>query len=241
MKISSSFNNSADVNGQHVSFKGVVPANPKYIPEAVGKLGKVAGEYINTPEQKLFLATSALMFQPLIDLKYAQEDQEIDSAIKSASKAMAGGITGVTIRAAFLKLTKHFIGFQKHNKMNKLFMPYDAVLMRQKEPEMAQLRINQYNQTLGTLFAVLFMIFFSNSNIDVPLTSDIQDLISGVVKENKSWLTSLNDVKNNRIKKIKNWFTKKVKFFTSIKEKASKVATVINDDDTAKTTKESKQ
>lgn len=241
MKISSSFNNSADVNGQHVSFKGAVPANPKYIPEVVGKLGKVAGEYINTPEQKLFLATSALMFQPLIDLKYAQEDQEIDSAIKSASKAMAGGITGVTIRAAFLKLTKHFIGFQKHNKMNKLFMPYDAVLMRQKDPEMAQLRINQYNQTLGALFAVLFMIFFSNSNIDVPLTSDIQDLISGVVKENKSWLTSLNDVKNNRIKKIKNWFANKVKFFTSIKEKASKVATVINGNDTAKTTKESKQ
>ena len=107
MKISSSFHN-IDSNQSYQSFKGV-PPNPKYIPEIIGNIGKVAGEYINTPEQKLFLATAALMFQPLIDLKYAKEDQKEDVAIKSASKAMAGGFTGVLIRAVFLKITDHFV------------------------------------------------------------------------------------------------------------------------------------
>lgn len=229
MKISSSFYNKSSDNQNQISFKGV-PQNPTYIPELLGNLGKVAGEYINTPEQKLFLSTAALAFQPRIDLKYAKEGQEVDSAIKSASKAIAGGLTGVTIRAAFLTLTKHFIGFQKHNKLNRLFMPYDAIQLRLKDPDMAQLRMNQYTQTLGTLFAVLFMIFFSNSKVDVPLTSDIQDLISGVVKDKKSWLTSLNDVKNSRCKKISNWFKRKKDIFTKIGNKTQKVIKVMNED-----------
>ncbi len=236
MKISSSFNN-IDSKQSYQSFKGV-PPNPKYIPEIIGKLGKVAGEYINTPEQKLFLATSALMFQPLIDLKYAKEDQNVDSAIKSASKAMAGGFTGVLIRATFLKITNHFIGFQKHNKLNKLFFPDTAIRLKEVRPEIAKLRMKQYSQTLGTLFAVLFMILFSNSNVDVPLTSDLQDLISGVVKDKKSWLTSLNDVKNNRCKKIVNWFKRKKDILTKINNKTKNVIKVISEDDSAAHKKE---
>lgn len=238
MKISSSFHN-IDSNQSYQSFKGV-PPNPKYIPEIIGNIGKVAGEYINTPEQKLFLATAALMFQPLIDLKYAKEDQKEDVAIKSASKAMAGGFTGVLIRAVFLKITDHFIGFQKHNKLNKLFFPDTAIRLKEVRPEIAKLRMKQYSRTLGTLFAVLFMILFSNSHIDVPLTSDLQDLISGVVKDKKSWLTSLNDVKNNRCKKIVDWFKHKKDIFNKIKHKTKGIINVISEDTPQIQNKESK-
>ncbi len=240
MKISSSFINKDGQSKSSPTFKGV-PANPKYIPEIFGKIGKVAGEYINTPEQKLFLAVSALMFQPLIDLKYAKEDKKVDSAIKSASKAMAGGITGVTIRAFFLKLTNHYIGLEKHNLLNRLFKPDDIVNIKLYDPDMAQLRIKQYSQTLGTLFAVLFMILFSNSKVDVPLTSDFQDLISGVVKENKSWIISLSDVVMARKNKISDWINRKSKIVKHIGGKLKNIINIIIENSDKTENKESKQ
>ena len=236
MKISSSFGN-MDKDKSCQTFKGI-PEKQFYIPNAVGKLGKVVGEYVNMPEQKLFLATTALMFQPLIDLKFADEDKKTDAAIKSASKAIAGGVTGVTIRGAFIKITEHFIGFHKHNKLNRYFFPDDAAEMRRTSEALSDVRMKQYCGSLGTLFAVLFMIFFSNSKIDVPLTSDLQDLIGGVVKEDKTWIKSLADVSNNRKEKIKNWFDKKKNFLLKIKNKAVKIMKVLKEDTPAETTKE---
>ncbi len=239
MKISSSFNKIGEGHSKQ-SFKGI-PEKPIYIPNIVGKIGKVVGEYVNTPEQKLFLATTALMFQPLLDLKYADEEKRTDAAIKSASKAIAGGFTGVVIRAAFQKITEHFIGFDKHNKFNLHFFPDNAIRMKENSVSMANIRMSQYCKTLGTLFAVLFMILFSNSKVDVPLTSDLQDLISGVVKENKSWISSLNDVKDARIDKIKKWFKKKNELIVKYKNKIKKVINALSDDsETKKPSEDSK-
>ncbi len=236
MKISSSFSNT-NRGLKNQSFKGI-PKTPKYIPEFIGKIGKVAGEYISMPEQKLFLAATALMFQPLIDLKFANDEQKNDAAIKSASKAIAGGITGVAIRAGFLKITDHFIGFNKHNKLNTHFFPDAAVHLQETRPEIAKLYMKQYSKTLGTLFAILFMILFSNSKIDVPLTNDLQDLISGVSKENKTWLQSLNDVIKNRGKKISAWFKKEKESIKGVEDKASKVFNVLKENPKTKESKE---
>lgn len=240
MKISSSFNNIDKKNNSYQSFKGV-PPNPKYIPEFVGNLGKLAGEYIRTPEQKLFLALSALMFQPIIDLKHARDDKKVDSAIKSASKAIAGGFTGVLIRAAFLKLTDYYIGFQKRNKLNKLFFPKSAIQLNEVSSEIAKIRMKQYNQTLGSLFAVLFMIFFSNSKVDVPLTAIFQDIISGIVKEDKSWLLSLNDVLKDRKNKITNWLKDKYSRLKNIYVKTKKIINIIREENTKPKDKEPKK
>ncbi len=234
MKISSSLENNKSSPKQ--SFKGI-PKNPRYLPNIVGKIGKAAGEYISMPEQKLFLAATALMFRPLIDLKYADEDKKNDAAIKSAAKAIAGGITGVTIRAAFLKITDHFIGFDKHNKLNMHFFPDKAKEMLQdcqtpgSIPVLAAKRMKQYQNTLGTLFAILFMTFFSNSKVDVPLTSDIQDLITGVVKENKSWIKSISDVTRNRKNKIKNWINTRKDNIINVGKKVKQIINVIRSDD----------
>ena len=72
MKIGSSFcdNNSK----RRTSFKGV-PTDYVKIPEAVGKLGKIANEYIHSPEQRLFLGLSTLCIRPILDMKYADEDK----------------------------------------------------------------------------------------------------------------------------------------------------------------------
>lgn len=228
MKISSSFNKT-DSKNNYQSFKGV-PPNPKYLPEGLGKIAKVVGEYVSMPEQKMFLATTALMLQPLIDLKYAEEDKKIDSAIKSASKSIAGGITGVLVRAGFVKLTTSLIGFNKHNRFNMHFMPDKARILRDQDPEIARLQLKQYNQTFGTLLAILFMVLFSNSKIDVPLTSDLQDLISGVVKDNKSWLQSFADVKNKRSAKIKAKIDKITNFCKKVANKIKRIIGVIFED-----------
>ena len=207
------------------------------MPNILGKIGKLAGEYVSMPEQKLFLATTALMFVPLIDLKYADEDKKVDTAIKSASKAMMGGLTGVIIRAAFLKFMDKFVGLGKHNVINTYLLPPKASELNAKlsaakneaEKLMLAKKVKQYSQTMGTLFAILFMTFFSNSKVDVPLTSDMQDLISGVVKENKTWLKSLADVSKSRKTKISNWFEKKKIFFSNVKEKIVRIVNVLKE------------
>lgn len=229
MKISSSFKTD-DRNRNYQSFKGV-PPNPKYIPEGLGKVAKLVGEYVGMPEQKLFMATTALMLVPLIDLKYVEEDKKIDSAIKSASKAIAGGATGVAIRAGFIKLTESLIGFDKNNKFNRHFMPDKLDRLSLKNPALANLYLSKYTKTFGTFLAILFMVFFSNSKIDVPFTSDLQDLISGVVKDNKSWLQSYSDVRDIRVGKIKKWIDKWKNRFTKVGNKCKKVASVIVEDD----------
>ncbi len=235
MKISSSFNN-IDKKQSYQTFKGI-PKNQKYFPNALGKIGKVVGEYVNTPEQKLFLATTALMFQPLIDLKFADEDKKIDSAIKSASKAIAGGITGVTIRALFQYLTSNYLGVR--NGKETPFYPRKAMAeVKIENPVLAEVKLNQYYKTMGTLFAVLFMIFFSNPKIDVPLTGDLQDLIGGVVKENKTWLKSLSDVATSRKNKIEKWIKKKTAFLTGIKNKINKITDIIKEKTPANSEKE---
>jgi hypothetical protein len=71
------------------------------------------------------------------------------------------------------------------------------------------------------------MTVFSNSKVDVPLTSDFQDLIGGVVKENKSWTKSLSDVIKNRGKKIKNWFTKRKDNILNIGNKIKSIVNVL--------------
>ena len=207
------------------SFKAVPPVYKK-IPECIGNVGKYVGEYINAPEQRLLLASSALLFQPLIDLKFAEEDKKVDSAIKSSSKAIAGGITGVAIRSAFIKMAEYCIGpksIDKNGKhplitkaidfINQNLYPLEnqRLRLRKENVSLANYKLKQYNKTIGTLAAIIFMLTFSNSKVDVPLTSDIQDLLTKVIKEKKPWSKSFAEVATERKEKTKKWFAKKKK------------------------------
>lgn len=225
------------------SFKAL-PTNYKTIPKGLVKLGQYVGEYINSPEQKLLLATSALMFQPLVDLKYAEEDKKLDTSIKSASKAIAGCLTGVPIRAFFIGLMKHFVQpkdldiyFDKSkvkklsDKIRVLLYPLQNLDLRSDPTRLveADVRLRQYNNTMGTVLAILFMLAFSNSKIDVPVTSDIQDLLTKVIKEKKSLSKSFSEVATERKAKIDSWLNTKKTKINSFFGKTKKIADVVND------------
>lgn len=253
MKISSSFDNTNNKCSKQ-SFKAGIPKKQVFLPNAVGTAGKVVNDYIGVPEQKLFMAATALIFVPMIDMMYADEDKKVDSAIKSASKAIAGGITGVTIRALAIKLFNDIITLDnitdKANptlkdkiKMvaNKFLLPPKAILDKEEAKKIGsaavqaaqklkiEKQLKQYNQTLGTLVAIIVMSLFTNSKIDVPLTSDLIDLISGVVKDKKSWGTSFNEVTTARKNKIKQWFENKKAGIKKTKAKATKIFNIMND------------
>ncbi|MBQ4122885.1 hypothetical protein IJD44_04080 [bacterium] len=240
MKISSSFNKN-DRNISSPAFKAV-PPNPRYIPEFVGKIGKYAGEYIDSPEQRLFLALATIAFKPLIDLKYADEDKKVDTAIKSLAKGIAGGLTGVAIRSVFLAVANKYIGFAeqltgdgklkpRNNILSKLFLTDNICKTLSKESRnIADKSLKKYLNSLGSIGAIVFMLAFSNSKVDVPLTNDIQDLFSGVIKEDKTWLKSLKDVKDNRVKKISTWYQNKKAAVIKFIEKTKKIIKITKDE-----------
>lgn len=302
------------------SFKGV----------SARKIFEFVGNNFSTPEQKLIVATTATVLRPLMDLKYAEEDKKVDSAIKSTSKAIAGGLTGVAIRKFFITFTNKVIKLPEvfapnaeikasqgqilevlkeegkanykilhKNRINKLLMPQniinslvekeelksaidklsekkelkdiadkitvnkkfeeladnilqkgkiknDANEILKKEKEIKKIfdelieeckvkdiinklaikeevwdfveklakkknlenipqNLKKYNNALGGLIAVLVMTFFTNSKIDAPLTSDFQDIITGIVKDNKSAEDTIKEVAGKRYSNIKKW------------------------------------
>lgn len=224
------------------SFKALPPVYKK-IPECIGNVGKYVGEYISTPEQKLLLASTALLFQPLVDLKFAEEDKKVDSAIKSASKAIAGGITGVPIRALFIwaaefcirpkdqiRCVKHPFVQNIVNVVQQNLYPLKNQKLRPENPSLADFKLGQYNKTIGTLAAIIFMLTFSNSKLDVPLTSYIQDLLTKVIKEKKSWGQSFTEVTNDRKQKVQNWCNNKKKSFGNLVDKSKKILDIIKQD-----------
>lgn len=238
MKITTKNSHYIDNREKSQSFKSV-PTAPIYLPEITGKAAKVVGNYVRAPEQKLLLATTALIFQPLIDLKYAEEDKKVDSAIKSASKAMAGGITGVTIRALFTAWTKKNIVFDARNKnfLNEYFYPDNITNLLKTRPRIARRELDSYNRSLALIFATLFMIIFSNSKLDVPLTSDFQDILGGVIKEKKNWARAIGDVGKNRQKIITDWLMKHYRRLEKVASKGKRIVDILFED----TNKEKKE
>ena len=234
MKITSSTNMNGKTNYCQ-SFKGI-PVKPVVINEILGDISRSAGTKISSAEQKLILASTAVFLRPLIDLKFAEEDKKIDTAIQSTSKAIAGGITGVTIRAFFIKLADKLIklpGEEFDDKLRRKIYDSDEIkvlkekledgmseisslLLPQKiketnitEPIKAAHQKAQYIKSLGGFVAVIVMAFYTNAAWDAPLTADFIKFFNGIIKEGKTPLDSLTKVVQDRHQIIKNWFVDK--------------------------------
>ncbi|MBQ8886378.1 MAG: hypothetical protein IJY61_01585 [Candidatus Gastranaerophilales bacterium] len=238
MKISSVPNNINNSNNkkENTSFKG--STGVIYLPNVIGEVGKFIGEHVGIPEKKLIQNTTALYLQPHFDLKYGEDDEKVDVAIKSASKAIAGGITGVTIRAAAISFFQRKINFDPLNRsiINKLLLPEKAEEMYRKSNCLAKTRLKMYNETLGTVASIAIMTLFTNKNIDVPLTAFFQDMIGGVIKENKTWSRSIYDVCEERRKKFENFTKATEEKVLTVKNKAQRIVEIIKNE----TTKESR-
>ena len=229
MKISSISQNTTQKRSNNESFKGT--PGTLYLPKAIGEFGKFIGEYVGIPEKKLIQNSTALFLQPHFDLKYAEDDEKTDIAIKSASKAIAGGITGVAIRAGCISFFKKKINFDVRNGsiLKKFLMPEKAEELRQKSEQLALRRLKTYNETLGTAAAILIMTLFTNKNIDGPLTGAIQDVLAGVIKENKTWPRSIYDTYKKRREKVEKWINKIKDKDRIRREKARKIFEILKE------------
>ncbi len=238
MKVNSEFSSpNCETNNQIISFKKL-PEHPFYMPEIVAKTGKVAGKYIGLPEQKLILSMAALCIQPAIELMTVDDDKKHDAAIKSAAKIIAGAVSGVTIRNITISIAQKYIAIDKDNILKKYFLPDEVnkLIMNKGRVgyEEAVRRLKLYNDVLGTIAALVIMCLFTNKNFDVPLTSDLQDLFSGVIKENKTWIKSLTDVYTARYSKIYNWIDKRKTKVNKVLNKVIELYDVISGKDVKK-------
>ena len=241
MKISSNSPNITVKRDKNTSFKAT--PGTVYLPKIIGEFGKFVGEYVSTPEKKLIQNTTALFLQPHFDLKYAEDDEKTDIAIKSVSKAIACGFTGVTIRAACVSFFKKRINFNFDNSsiLNKLLMPPKAIDLQRDSKNLAEKRLGSYNSMLGTVAAILIMTLFTNRNIDVPLTRTIQDIISGVVKNNKTWGQSIYDTYSIKKEKIENWLDKIKTKEAERKDKLTRTINIWKEPDAINQTEKSKK
>lgn len=123
-------------------------------------------KFISVPENRLIIGVSALMTQPFIDLYNKKTDEKTRkiSCIRTIAKTAACTFTGVTIRAGFIKLAKNYsvVGDVGANKLRKFFTPSAALSDKTHA-------YRQYQNTMGTLLAVVGMLF-TNFLIDAPLT-----------------------------------------------------------------------
>ena len=97
--------------------------------------------------------------------------------------------------------------------------------MYRKSRCLANTRLKLYNETLGTIASIVIMTLFTNKNIDVPLTAFFQDIIGGVVKENKTWSRSIYDTCDEKRKKVEAWIKDKE---TKTLQKKDKIQRIVN-------------
>lgn len=224
MKISS-FPNNINRSEKLQSFCG--SSKMIYMPDVIGEIGKFVGEHVSVAEKKLIQNTAAAYIQPKIDMKYGDEDEKTDIAIKSVSKAIAGGMTGFTIRAACINLFKRKLTFDDTSTsiVRKYFMPNRAREIYQSgNLNEATRRMKTYNETIGTIFAILIMSTITNKNVDVPLTRTFEELIGGVVKSKKTWHRSAYDIYKKHKEKYDELIDKYKKVYTTEKQKVTKLA-----------------
>ena len=144
------------------------------------------GRNISTPENRLIIGVTALASQPFIDLynKDVDEKTRVVSCARTIGKIVAGTITGVGVRAGFMKLTRNYseLGTVGTKTIKKLFTPPNA-------PEKMTYAYKQYQNAMGMLLAIGAMLF-TNFAVDVPLTNFLTNRLTksflGKSKEGKT-------------------------------------------------------
>ena len=153
------------------------------LPDMTVKSGKAEraigwiGEKISSPQNRLILGVTALMFQPLIDLhnRKVDEDTRKMSTARTVAKIIAGTTTGFLIRygcikalSRYCKLPSEITPQMKNPKLRMLLTPKVA-----KTGELTDL--NYYKGAVGTYMSLGIMLF-TNFLIDAPLTKSLTNL-----------------------------------------------------------------
>ena len=123
-------------------------------------------KFVSVPENRLIIGVTALASQPFIDLYNQDVDRKtrVFSCARTIAKNFVGMVTGVAIRAGFIKLAQKYSEVEKTDvkSVRKLFTPSEALSSKTHA-------YTQYRNTIGTLLAVVGMLF-TNFLVDAPLT-----------------------------------------------------------------------
>ena len=155
-----------------------------------------AGDF-SSVHQRVAIGTSALLFQSLIDYnnKDVDKDTRIVSAIRSATKAVIGTVTGIIIRGAFIRMSN--LKYAKKDASGKMIKEAGKIVLDQQKLDktfgsaLRAMKLSQKNVTesleripsvIGTLLALVAMIA-SNFLVDAPLTNLLSDKLETVVNK----------------------------------------------------------
>lgn len=171
--------------------------------KGTGKVIKWFGDNISSPENRLILGATAMVSQTYIDFNNKEVDKKTRnvSCARTIAKIVAGTLTGVSIRAGYIHLTKRFsavgqigaktlinvgkigTGNVKEiviTKARKFFTPEGGVLRDGTKLEILSDKTHaykEYQKAMGTTLAIVTMVF-TNFLIDAPLTKFLTNRIN---------------------------------------------------------------
>lgn len=140
---------------------------------------------LNSADQRFITGVTALALQPMFDLhnKKSDEDTRTIAACKSVAKGIACPLSGVTIRALFLKKAPKLC-----QKVESIFHPTNG-LADEEISNLAKLfpkalkktadgwhfeqdYMSKYENSVGNVLAV-FVLLFTNFLFDAPVTKKL--------------------------------------------------------------------
>lgn len=146
-------------------------------------------KHIFVPENRLIIGVATLASQPFIDLynKDVDEKTQVVSCARTIAKTVVGTVVGVTVRGGLIKLAKNYskVGGKEVKNIKKLFTPSNAQNIPNSDKTHAY---RQYQNTMGTVLAVVAMIF-TNFLVDATLTTLLTNKLMkkfGVSEDSKS-------------------------------------------------------
>lgn len=155
------------------------------------------GENFSSAMQRFVSGVTALITQPFIDWNNKNTDEETrkTSTARILGKIIAGTLTGVAIRWACVKASEnftrnknteqHLIEVGKAAKAKANLIKKDQILLPQKYLNASYREIKNYRGAIGTLAAVVIMVF-TNFLIDAPLTTYLTNVFVKKFKNSAS-------------------------------------------------------
>ncbi len=150
-------------------------------PQTIEKCKKLV--HMSSVGQRVVIGSTALVLQPLIDLKNKKVDKRTReiSAVRSIARAAGGTATGIFIRYGCIKLAeacskagKAFDFTITEKQTNKLAQAGKQAVKSLAQASDAQ--IKGYAGVMGTAIALGVMLF-TNFLVDVPIINSLQNFL----------------------------------------------------------------
>ena len=149
-------------------------------------------------QQRIAIGSSALIFQPIIDFNNKNVDKETRkvSALRSASKAVIGTLTGLLVRGVCMKAVEH--SFAKKDSAQKIIRESGKIVLDEAkiyntfkkgfeslgnvDPSELSKALKRVPSIIGTIIALGIMII-TNFVLDAPLTNKTLELLEKTLEK----------------------------------------------------------